>query len=258
MQLLAGFGQTYLPPRDDDSHRSAQWDADPPGFLSPPSTLGLRLALVVDPLRLELRRPSGRQADALPLRSRTLEEARRWLSRAVADEGTGESVEVGRPEYEIPEHPVGEGAPFDPPPEGLAELARWYGNLDPLLREVADTVRGAGPVRGWPHHFDLASLITVVRDDVGDPERTVGVGVSPGLADDEDPYLYVNLWPRPDPGDLTEMEAPGRWTSGEWAGAILPATELTELGEGAAQAARARRFLSERLEAARALQLGRS
>src|SRR5947208_2909581 len=75
--------------------------------------------------------------------------------------------------YEIPSHPVAGGAPFTVSAEHHEELARWFGDAALVLESVRAANKGDA-VRCWPHHFDIATLITVSAD------ASVGIGMEPG------------------------------------------------------------------------------
>ncbi|MEM9317027.1 MAG: hypothetical protein AAGA95_20650 [Pseudomonadota bacterium] len=80
----------------------------------------------------------------------------------------------------------------------LETLGAWFATthntLESLIAEFGDGAPGALTPRCWPHHFDLATLFALEK---GDPEhaRSVGVGLSPGDAAYEEPYLYCSPWP---------------------------------------------------------------
>ncbi|MGQ0641812.1 MAG: hypothetical protein ACT4P6_13770 [Gemmatimonadaceae bacterium] len=86
-----------------------------------------------------------------------------------------------RKHYEIPAHAVASGAAYSVgDAEAFAELGRYYADAHELTSHVAAATRSAGsPPRCWPHHFDLAMLITL-PEIAGRGTRTVGVGMSPG------------------------------------------------------------------------------
>jgi hypothetical protein len=75
-------------------------------------------------------------------------------------------------------------------------LGRWFAFGDALLADLAGGATSADDVTEtqlWPEHFDLALSI-------GPPGERVNVGVSPGDADHDEPYLYVGPWePRQGP-----------------------------------------------------------
>src|SRR5204863_8996466 len=73
----------------------------------------------------------------------------------------------------------------------------------------------AGAVLCWPHHFDLATLLTLGSG------KSIGVGFAPGDDGIRESYWYVNLFPYPDPSCLEPLQD-GRWHTGGWTGAVLP------------------------------------
>ena len=157
---------------------------------------------------------------------KTLDEAYAWL-------GASLNVTLERPEYEIPAHPVGSGAVFDPDMDALAELARWYGNAYGVLAALTEAHPEASPIRCWPHHFDLAALITLPLADGERTPRTVGVGMSPGDGSYAAPYGYVTPWPYFWEEPRPELSA-GQWHLDQWLGAVLTAGDWTSEDDSAA------------------------
>ncbi|MEZ4415677.1 MAG: hypothetical protein R3E10_07975 [Gemmatimonadota bacterium] len=223
VQLLAAAGQSRAEPRRDDSHRGFVWSDG--AFVGEPLEHARSVRVALDPVRLELQVRRPESGARLALAGSTLAAARGWLSRELTDHPTG-SEDLDWPEYEIPAHPVSTGTPFGTPDERHAELARWYGNAASALGALSSREPTASAVRGWPHHFDLATLIAVDPPGATDA-RSIGVGLSPGDANGAAPYVYVNLWPYPDPGRLPRLQS-GRWHTAGWTGAVLSADELLE------------------------------
>jgi hypothetical protein len=245
-QLVAAAGAALVPPRADDSHTTFTWEAERRAFIGEPipgrpfpgqplagqpfgaQAVALRvpdLTLVVGPHELPL--PGATRADALA-----------WLGKAL------EQAEPLPPYPHLPPpHPVGGDAPFPAADAGLAELSRWYGNAASLLGPIAAAHPEAGPVRVWPHHFDIATLL-----DLG-AGRTVGVGLSPGDSSYAEPYFYVTPWPAPP--DSKDRTGPpltvGHWHTEGWFGAVLTATD------GGTEPERAEGFLEGAIAAAREL-----
>ena len=124
--------------------------------------------------------------------------------------------------YEAPERP---GA--DPP--GLEALARWYGAAAEVLEELRSkhsALRpGPGPVRLWPHHFDIAVLVGL-DEDGGESARSIGVGVSPGDGYYAQPYAYVSPYPAPKPPRLPALPPAGRWHTRDFFAAVATADDL--------------------------------
>jgi hypothetical protein len=125
-----------------------------------------------------------------------------------------------------------------------AELAAWFGNADMLLREVTAGEPGASPVVCWPHHFDIATLVTF-DDSTADPEqaRSVGLGLSPGDAGHPEPYFYIGPWPRPTGEDLPSLPGCGAWDRDGLARAAGYDVLQESGGDPSAQQAQARSFL---------------
>jgi hypothetical protein len=92
------------------------------------------------------------------------------------------------------------------------ELAKWYGNAALCLEALSS------PIRCWPHHFDIATQI-------GSGDRSIGVGMSPGDGNYQQPYFYVSPFPYPDVASLPAL-ASGTWHTKEWVGAVLIGEEI--------------------------------
>jgi hypothetical protein len=61
----------------------------------------------------------------------------------------------------------------------LGALARLYDDAAALLETISGGWAGAAPVRCWPHHFDIATLLEVAHDADGSATKTIGVGLAP-------------------------------------------------------------------------------
>jgi hypothetical protein len=255
VQILASFCQALLEARPDDGHRSMIWVDDDRAFRTEATRDGLHAVLRVPHFMLELRRGDA-AVDVLGLSRRTVAEGRTWLGAAVGEVRSTPEVELESPEYEIPEHPAGGDAPLEPDPKALLELSRWYHNAHLVLGPLASGVPEASPVRCWPHHFDMATLMTFpAADDAEDP-RYVGVGLSPGDDGYAFPYLYVNGWPAPRAADLPELAPPGHWHTDGWVGAVLKAEEVTGIPHSDGQAAVLTDFVARSVAAMRKVMLG--
>ena len=146
-----------------------------------------------------------------------------WLGARISDD----PVRLELPQHEMPRHPVGEGASFsEAGTEARAELAAWFANATASVHAAVADDRRASRVRCWPHHFDVASLITL--DAHADPEqaRSIGVGFSPGDASYDQPYFYVTPWPYPPKEALPPLAAGASWHTEGWTGAVLTAEQL--------------------------------
>ena len=253
-QAVAAVGKQLLPHQHDFGEQSFTWMAGPrvlaQGVVDGPRPFHAAVRLA-QPALLLLDEDCEILA-RMPLEGRTLEEAYEWVRRET-EALLGRPLEkpLERPEG-LPDHPVATGAPFALTGSAApAELERYYSGADRLLRGLRERNPGASPVRCWPHHFDLATLILL--DPEADPEtaRSIGVGFSPGDSGRPEPYFYALPWPRPT-GDLPELDG-GSWNTEGWLGAVLEAADFTAAGSNGAQRARIERFLNSAVQACREL-----
>lgn len=248
-QLVVAVGRGLAPPRPDDGQTSLEW-LGAARALAGQTVDGprpWRAALRPDDLVLAILADGGSRE--LPLGGRTIVEASAWLAREAAAAGAATVALRFEAPYTLPATPVAEGAAFPAGTDAArAELARWLANADGLLRAVAGAWPGSAPVRVWPHHFDVGSVLPL-GGGTGEEDPSIGIGLSPGDEGLPEPYWYVTLWPRP-----TEAPPPlpvGRWHTEGWTGALLAGSELVAAGDGAAQAALAGRFVSGAVECLR-------
>jgi hypothetical protein len=245
VQLVAAVGRSLVPAREDDGHTSLVWRALRRRFAGQqvPGPRPWWAALQPEDLSLAVL-ADGKEVSRLALAGRTKSEAFAWLvEQARALGAPAEKLSLSAP-YELPAHSVGTGATFSVPGDGsLAELRRWFANADPLLGGVADGWAGSAPVRIWPHHFDIGSVLPLRPARSEGDAATLGVGLSPGDDAIAEPYLYVTPWPVPEP--LPALPAGGRWHREGFTGAVLTGSEVVAAGDGAAQAAAATAFLTD-------------
>jgi hypothetical protein len=221
-RAVASIGATLNTPRADHSHTSFTWSATLDALMQEPVrgvTCGLRLRdLTVIAI--------GKVATKFALRGRTPDDALAFLESRL-----GETLQ--RPHDVTPE------ATFDADDDHLRELARYYHDAALVLADVARSDSRACAVRCWPHHFDIATLITLSGH--GENARTIGVGFSPGDATFDEPYYYVTPWPPPDRSSLPDVLL-GRWNTIGWTGLIFSASSFAGITD---QEATVRRFLTD-------------
>lgn len=238
-QLVAiGIGRSLVPSRPDDSHTTLSWDHDAWWGEEIPDSHGLRAGL--RPVGLDLLLGDER----LSLIGKTRRQGLDWLRQRLDERGLDGESAILDIHYDLPDHPVADGATFrDDLTPGLEQLTAWYDAAHGALEEIAKRY-GGSPVVTWPHHFDIATLL--VLDPGADEEtaRSIGVGLSPGDGNFDQPYFYVTPWPVPeqDPAELPV----GFWTRDNFFGAILTGEDL--LAEGGDLEAAARLYLETAIE----------
>ena len=244
-QLIAAAGAALAEPREDDSHRGFRWIGG--WFVGAPLVGRLQVSLDPETLVLALRDHQEVILEQTSLRGRTLPQGQNWLQSAIGRARDGAPPPLTLPDWDMPVHTVGHGADISPDQDALEQLARWYANAELVLSNVGFANPGADAVRGWPHHFDIATLIKLPP---GDGSRTVGVGMTPGDEYYPDPYWYVSPWPYPDKAVLPSL-TDGSWRTEPWTGAVLTYAETLAAGSGRDQNRRVVDFLAEAVAAAK-------
>lgn len=228
VQYVASAGQTFVTPRDDDSHRSMVWNADVGAFLSDEFSegYGFRVGVRPDGLTLMLVDRTDQVLGAQPLAGLTRDQGYEWIVNGLKNY-MGQTVpEIGRPEYDMPDHAVNRGAAFRH--AHLSEhraLHALYASGAEVLEGLVASRDDASPVRCWPHHFDIATLLTLREAEGDDPARTVGVGLSPYGGGYDIWYWYVGPYPRPEPHTLARLDA-GHWHTEDWVGGVLTGDDV--------------------------------
>ncbi|MDT8340537.1 MAG: hypothetical protein RQ751_03410, partial [Longimicrobiales bacterium] len=185
----------------------------------------------------------AREVERLALRGRSADDARAWLAAAVGRARAGGVPELEWPDYDLPAFPSGADGVMEPDGRALEVLEAWFADGALLLEAIRAAETSASEVRCWPHHFDIATLLTF---PVGDEDtRYVGIGLSPGDESRAGPYWYVNGWPHPDPETLPEPPHPGEWNTEGWVGGVLGAAPILDVAEADAQGAAVAGFLQD-------------
>jgi hypothetical protein len=215
-QATAGVGRTVLPAQPDFSHESLTWTLDHGALLCDGvPRAGIRLR----DMTLLLVEESG-TVHEFSMNGRTLADGFEFFEQRL-----GTSM-LKRPAAGMPDHPVAHGATFDADRENLERISSIYAEAYEALDEVRRSETGSGPVRCWPHHFDIATLITISGH--GEEARTIGVGMTPGDEGEREPYYYVTPWPYPKDPPMPPLPA-GRWHTEEWFGALLPVSDTSSV-----------------------------
>lgn len=240
LQWLGRAGSAYVPPQPDYGHTNLGWDDALDGFTTHPFQDGARLGLKVSHLTLVWQGGEGAaRVQSFPLDGRSDAQTRQWLGERLGTQGLdARALDAALP-YEIPPHAIAQGAAYDAAglKDALAELAAWFANADCSLGRVHGQMPGrklaALPVRCWPHHFDLATLITL---SARKPEPGyVGAGLSPGDGYYDEPYFYVSIYPQPDYAELPALPKLGHWHTHEFTAAVVRAHKIVAAGNPMAE-----------------------
>lgn len=215
-----------LAPVPGDSHTSLAWDAEMAALLGQPLAGGVRIGLRMGVYELVL--TTKKRCDALPLAAKSDAEVGAWLDAKLAEEGLKPASGVKLP-YEMPPTLFARAAEEVP---HFAALSLWFAAAADVLEELRKKYRrhkpGPGPVRCWPHHFDIAFLVAL-EEGPAESARAIGIGVSPGDGYYAQPYLYVSPYPKPDTENLPALPPGGRWHTKDFFGAVATGIDLLAL-----------------------------
>jgi hypothetical protein len=242
-QLVVAAGISYLTARPDDSHTNLEWMPAQQALAGNVLTdAGFRFAVRVPDLALMALRGDDPEA-TFSLSGANNDGALAWMRDQLSGQALDATRLTTRKHYEIPRHRVADGEPYALDSAANAELARHYHDAWLVTSHVERFFSGASAPRCWPHHFDLATLITLADGSAG-ARRTIGVGLTPGDAWYGEPYWYVGPYPYPPADRLPPLEI-GRWHTKGWTGAVLTASEVTSERDATRQQERVLGFVDD-------------
>ena len=250
VQLVGMVGRSFLPPDPSDLSATSQW-------LNQSQSLGgslitgnhqVRLALRIVDASLMFLDSNGQVIDQFPLANEYYPDVVQWVSSKLADEGLDISKFSQELPYQIPDYD--HSRPFSAFPDHyLAEFSGYFSNANNLMAEIQSQYQSSEIVC-WPHHFDIATLITVAADPDPEKAKTVGLGLSPGDTYYNRPYFYINTWPHLSKKQLQNetWSSAGTWHTRDWIGAVLPADKVITWESEEQQYAKVKMFLCEGVE----------
>ena len=233
IQFMAAVGNFLTEPQPDYSHASLTWNSKLKMFVSNIVVAEPPFQVALEPIGLTslILTDGENKLTEFSLRQKTMKEGMTWLKQTVASLGVdiAKLTFVDYPD-DFPDSLLASGATFDNDDEvdeaKRRELTAYYANTNSILQPVAKR-EGSSSVRIWPHHFDIATLISLLYTLNGQ-DVSIGVGMSPGDGSYEEPYWYVTPWPYPDTANLPELAGGGAWHTEGWVGAILTASQISE------------------------------
>lgn len=238
MQIPALAAIAFVPPRADYSHINFGWVDALSTFVSHPIAtaagnvqFGLRLADLTQLILID-----GEVRLTYGMQGKTHTETTAWLLKEAEALGLPVADYPAESPSDIPAHPVSTGAVYDVETQAaaMAEFCNYFGNavlgLEAVRQSYLHIQPGPNQVRMWPHHFDIAVLVTLEDKD---PEiaKAFGFGFEPGDHSYEQPYFYTYPWPRSQrPETLPELRTQGQWTpTGTWLGTLLTGETLCQM-----------------------------
>ncbi len=230
IQPLAATASALCEKKEDFSHQALYWDNNL-GFKTQEISSIQSCRIVLDPitLTLEIVGDSDRVISIFALSDHTLSEAFDWIRTEIKKLVREEDIliPISYPPDDNHDRDLDRDGRFKLQ-GSISDLADYYANANAILQEIVEQENGASPVLIWPHHFDIATLITIPNQINGET-LTVGVGLSPGDSSYDQPYWYVTPYPYPeDISNLPTLDGNGTWHTSGWVGAVLTASQFGE------------------------------
>jgi hypothetical protein len=231
-QFIAAVGAALGKPQPDGSQVAMDWDESLPGLVGQPiPQTSICLALLPGALTSVILQ-DGEAIASLPLAGQTMQQALDWHKAELAKLGIAtDSIKLLEyPPDDFPDHPLAHGAAFESgDASGREAVMAYFAQTRPLLAKIVAENPEAAAIAIWPHHFDMATLLTYPSATEADT-KYLGVGLSPGDPSYAEPYWYITPYPYPDLSDLPTLEA-GKWHTDQWVGAVLTASEIQQISD---------------------------
>lgn len=206
------------------------------------------IALDISAFKLVIINEKKEFVNTLHLNSKTYDDAFKWLADELSQLGFDSNKLNKNLPYQIPEYSTAKGTPFKHPnSKAFTELQNYFANAASILENISNKEKNTSPVRCWPHHFDIATLITVEENPNPEKSKTIGVGLSPGDESYNEPYFYISPWPYPDNKEKLPKLNRGHWHKQGWFGGVLTATEIIKNKDKSEQLKIAKGFIEDRI-----------
>ncbi|MBT3253755.1 MAG: hypothetical protein HN995_14675 [Candidatus Marinimicrobia bacterium] len=250
VQLLTAAGISFVEHRPDDSHTSLLWDSQSNMFLSQTFGPDHNFQIGLSPQNLSCHvLHSHETLLELKLNGTTLKQVASDLQFFLEDHGLPKSVFTMERHFDLPNYPDNWSSPFDTSDqEAFDQLSSAYSNAYPLIKPIAHRDERAGSLLTWPHHFDMAILLSLGG------EKSIGIGMSPGDTNYASPYYYVNVWPYPSEDQIIDLPLTfGKWHTEGWIGMVLPMNQIVKEDALAVQKSMVITFLEQAIQHAESI-----
>ncbi len=228
---LALAGRYLLPQQSDDSNTSMQYLPDIETLVSNELANNLRLGLHLSKMELQMLNQDEKLVNTFALDGKKRDETFDAMKRLLQDAGIDISKISNKLHFEIPFHPVANGAAFDITEiKYFKENAIFRHNSEIILHEVITDYPEAPPIRVWPHHFDTGTFIPLDRNEQGTVSKSIGLGWA--IPDNmvNEPYYYLSFWSSETneiPKNLNPLPD-GTWMMPKWNGAVLLHSDILQ------------------------------
>ena len=228
-QFVAKVGRYLIPQKVDDSNTNMEFIPEKDLLLGNAMPNGMRVALQLTELKLLIFDQLGSQKKVINLEGKTQKQAFAELSQKFVELGVDVTNFKNELHYEIPAHPLKEGAVFSVNnKKGFVENANLRHNAKIVLNEIGNLFEQEEPIRVWPHHFDTGAFYTISKNKNGEATKTIGIGLAIPDGMVGEPYYYLSFWSAVTVEGIEKMNSlsAGKWMMPDWNGAVLKHSEL--------------------------------
>lgn len=230
-QFIGMVGSSYQDKQSDDSHTNLIWEE--PQLIS--SSNHLRAVLNLNTWTWELENRTTGVTQKLNISQNNKIQALHWFQHSLEQFGVDASKYLPIPKFELPYYPLLQHHSFsDFSPNTRATLISFFTNAHQVLNQVKKHFVDAAPIRVWPHHFDMGSLIPVQPTTTGETNKSIGFGWA--IPDDHllEPYFYINYYNvnKKEPSiKMPKLQSDGQWHCKAWTGIVFPYSKILLLND---------------------------
>ena len=231
VQLVASVGRAFLPSSREDDQASLVWLSDIESLAG--HWVGTkekyRAALLLQDLSYLIIDRDSKIIATYDLPGKNQDEAFNWFKRIFSGLGFNNGLLSLQLPYAMPIYPTSKGERFKiSRPLAFKTLSDLFNNAHLVLQQIRTQYQNTSGLSCWPHHFDMAFLISLDKDQ--EVDRSIGMGFSPGDQVIPEPYFYVNCWPYPELAgqELPEISTGGKWNLDGWIGTTLRYSDLLQ------------------------------
>ena len=228
-QFLALAGRHLIPQKDDDSNTNAEFIPGEKILLGNKLPNGMRVGLHLVDLKLFILDERNNIKKTIRLIGKTKQQVFVELSQNLADVGIDVTNLKNELHYEIPAHPLDEGAIFSIENKSdFIENANYRNNAKIVLNEIATVFEQEEPIRIWPHHFDTGAFFVISKNEEGVATQTIGIGFAIPDSMINEPYYYLSFWSESAVEGIDKLPPldAGNWMMPNWNGAVLRHSEI--------------------------------
>jgi len=250
-QFLAMVGRYLVPQQSDDSNTNMEFIFGEDMLLGNALPNQLRLGIWLNNLTLGIFDKDGAVKKQISLQGKTKKKAFVELSQNLADMGVDVNALKSELHYEIPEHQLDKGSVFSVSDEEFFnENAKYRHNAKIVLNEIGKLFDQQEPIRIWPHHFDTGAFYTISKNEKGEANQTIGIGMAIPDSMVEEPYYYLSFWsekPLKSIDKITTLDM-GKWMMPDWNGAVLKLSEIQKFDSANGQHKYVKTFFSSGID----------